>query len=216
MLGVDRVVGDGRVEPQPVTLVAVVEAGLHRGAGALAAPAAAPPAAALRPIAAVAVPSLALAVLVGVLIVGLGILVGLLGLVLLGGALAHRGLDLGLDLVAEVLLAGVVLGAELVPAAELPQLGGRDLELVGDPGVGAALGGPRRGSGSAVSAAALPSARESSEVTNRSRPCGKPATLRDRRNQWVRGSPGGGTSHLEWRRDARPDAQDESEHHDRR
>jgi hypothetical protein len=76
------------------------------------------------------------------LIVGPGILVLLLGLVLLGGALAHRGLDLDLDLVAQVLLAAVVLGAELVPAAELPELGGRDLELVGDPGIGTPLADP--------------------------------------------------------------------------
>ena len=55
--------------------------------------------------------------------------------------LGQRGLDLGLDLVAQ-LDVGLVLGGELVAAAELAQLGRRDVELVGDPGVGAALAHP--------------------------------------------------------------------------
>jgi hypothetical protein len=55
---------------------------------------------------------------------------------------AQRRLDLGLDLVSELEVAGLAFGRELVAAAELAQLRGGDVELVGDPGVGAPLANP--------------------------------------------------------------------------
>ena len=69
--------------------------------------------------------------LLGVLLLGVGLL------------LERRLLDLRLDLVAQLEIPGVlVLGRELVAAAELAQLGGGDVELVRDPGIGAALADP--------------------------------------------------------------------------
>ena len=125
-------------------LVAVVEAGLDRGPAAPAAATPAPAPASPR--------ALTLLVLLGTVATATGILVplgpvaptgilGLLGLVLLGCELllARRGLDLGLDLVTQVDLGALILGIELVAAAELSQLRGRDLELVCDPCVGAPL-----------------------------------------------------------------------------
>ena len=137
----------------------MVEGGLHPGADAAAAPAAAPPAAATAARGAVA---LLAGTLVGgpvlLLRFGLGLLralgrLGLFGLgrlclgrLGLGGGLLlleRGGLDLGLDLVAEVDLRRVlVLDVQFVLAAELAQLVGRDLELVRDPGVGPPLAHP--------------------------------------------------------------------------
>ncbi len=67
------------------------------------------------------------------------------GRLLVGGKLflAGRRLDLRLDLVAEVDLGAVLLLVlELVAAAKLAQLAGRDLELVGNPRIGAPLADP--------------------------------------------------------------------------
>ena len=74
-----------------------------------------------------------------------GFLVVRLGLLVLGGGLLleRRPLYLGLDLVAQLEVPGVVLlGRELVAAPELAQLRGGNVELVRDPGVGAALADP--------------------------------------------------------------------------
>src|SRR5262249_38702377 len=73
------------------------------------------------------------------------LLLVLVRLLFFGGLFSRRRLDLGLDLVAQVeLAAGGVLSVwgEVVLLAELAQLRGGDLELVGDPGVGAALAHP--------------------------------------------------------------------------
>ena len=133
----------------------MIEGGLHPGAGPLAAPATpAAPAATRRSIATVRVGIVSgrsartratpAAPVLGVL-GGIGGLVLVALLVGLGGELlllTSRGLDLGLDLVAEVDLARLLLGVEFVPAAELAQFGCRNLELVRDPGIGAALAYP--------------------------------------------------------------------------
>ena len=64
----------------------------------------------------------------------------LLLLLHLGGRSPRLGFDLGLDLVAQVELSGVlVIGAQLVAPAELAKLGGGHVKLMGDPGVGAPL-----------------------------------------------------------------------------
>jgi hypothetical protein len=82
----------------------------------------------------------ALGTLAGLLVAVL-VLVEILDVVLLGG----RGLDLRFDLVAQVAFAGagvLVVGGKVVLLAELAQLGGADLQLVRDPGVGAPLAHP--------------------------------------------------------------------------
>ena len=139
MLGVDGVVFHRGVEPEAVAvLFAVVEGRLELFATTPAtAPAAAPPRARAGPLLAVLRVPLGL---LAVLRVALGLLLGL-RLRLLGGC----GLDLRLDLVAEIDFpgAGVILvGGEPVLFAELAQLRGADFELVGDPGVRAALAYP--------------------------------------------------------------------------
>ena len=113
---------------------------LHRGARPVAASAAAAPRRRRRRPRPTAWPSPSSSVaLLGFVLLGLGLL--LVGLLFLGRL--AEGLDLRLDLVAELDLAGVLLlGRELVPAAELAQLGRGDVELVGDPGIGAALADP--------------------------------------------------------------------------
>src|SRR5919198_115471 len=150
VLGVDRVVLHGGVEPQAVALLAVVEGALELGHRALAAPraSAATPTPALLGL-------LALLALVGLL--------GLLGLAarLLLGARGLGGLELGgdqrvvlgpqVDLVVEVRprrnagrkrALAVLLGGEVeLPLERLDLLDG-DLELVRDPRVGAALADP--------------------------------------------------------------------------
>src|SRR4029077_8044635 len=73
------------------------------------------------------------------------VLLGLLLYLLLGSLFGRRGLDLCLDLVAEVDLsaAGILaVGGEVVLLAELTQLRGGDFELVGDPSISAALPHP--------------------------------------------------------------------------
>ena len=116
MLGVDRVVLDGGIEPQPVALLAMVEGPLELARGGLAPPA---------PAAAAATALLAV-VLVFVLVRGVVVLVALAGLRgrcglglaagLLLGAGRLGGLELGgdqgvvfgpqIDLVVEVAAAG--------------------------------------------------------------------------------------------------------------
>ncbi len=88
----------------------------------------------------------------GVAVLALGLLLGFLlrflpvfGAVLGGGGLLleRRLLDLRLDLVAQLEIPGVLLlGRKLVAAAELAQLRGGNIELVRDPGIGAALADP--------------------------------------------------------------------------
>ena len=137
MLGVDRVVLDRGIEPEPEAIVgAVVEGRLERRPGASPSAAAAPAAPAPAP-GALGVAVLVLRLLL-VLILRLGVLV------LSGGLLLERRLlDLRLDLVAELQIPGVLLlRRELVPAAELAQLRGRNVELVRDPGIRSALADP--------------------------------------------------------------------------
>ena len=141
VLGVDAVVGDRRVEPQAVALVAVLEGALVRGrlpgAGATAATATAT----------AALGRVAVLVVVGVT-VGLGGL-GLLGLA--GGL----GLELGgdqrvvlgaqVDLVVEVGAGGLrslTVGEQIVLLLEGFDLLDGDLQLVSDPRVGATLAHP--------------------------------------------------------------------------
>src|SRR5215207_2676719 len=108
VLAVDGIVLDRRIEPETVAvLVAVVEGGLHRRTGPLAssasaasaAPAAAPPSAGL------VLPLLGAGAGLGLLALALGL--GFLLLFLLD-RLAQR-LDLGLDLVAKLDLAGLLV-----------------------------------------------------------------------------------------------------------
>ena len=136
VLGVDGVVLDRGVEPEAVAvLLAVVEGRLEL----LALPAAA--AAAGRRAGGGARRPRRLVVVAGVLV----------GRALLGSSsssgsvrLVQLGLDLGLDLVAQVDVGRrlLALGVEAVAAAEVAQLRGGDLELVGDPGVGPPLADP--------------------------------------------------------------------------
>ena len=82
----------------------------------------------------VVLPVLFLFVLLVLLLVG--------GVGRLGGG-ERRGLDLGLDLVTEIVRrVGLGVGVEIVAAPELAQLRGRDVELVRDPGVGPPLAHP--------------------------------------------------------------------------
>src|SRR4051812_6921283 len=153
VLGVDRVVLDGGVEPQAVALLAVVERALQ-GAAARAggAPAAATPTAAATTTARAA--AVVLVVLVGLRVVlvlaglgggrsGLGRL-GLLGLQL-GG---DEGVVLGakVDLVVEIddrsRGLALALRGEFVPAFERLDLLYGHLKLVGDPGIRSALPNP--------------------------------------------------------------------------
>src|SRR5436190_10992924 len=145
VLCVDRAVGDLGIEPQPIPLLAVVERALERRRRQLrSGPASATPAA----------PAAALGL---VLLVGLGLGFRLV-LVLLELLLGPRGLGLELggdqgvvlgaqvDLVVEVdggrALGRVALRRQVVLALEGGDLGGRHLELVGDPRVGPALADP--------------------------------------------------------------------------
>ena len=138
MLGVDGIVLDRRIEPEPEAVVgAVVEGGLHGLPGA-------PPSAAPAPAAPATAPGA-----LGVAVLGPSAFSSAssvrLGLLILGGGLLleRRPLDLRLDLVAQLEIPGVLLlGRELVAAPELAQLGGRNVELVRDPGIGAALADP--------------------------------------------------------------------------
>jgi hypothetical protein len=111
VLGVHGVVGDGRVEPQPVALLAVVERALERSAVAAGGAAATATA-----------PAAALGLLVGVGVgVGLGA-VGTVGVVLVAGGL---GL-LGLRGLGGVELGGderVVLGAQVDLVVEVRAVG---------------------------------------------------------------------------------------------
>src|SRR5207244_13558068 len=116
VLGVDRVVGDRRIEPEPEAVVrAVVEGRLHRCprsafAGA-AASATATASASLR--------RGAFALSRGVFALGRGafaLWLGLGGLLLRGLLLDQGGLDLGFDLVAELQVAGLLVGSEVVTA----------------------------------------------------------------------------------------------------
>jgi hypothetical protein len=149
MLGVHRVVLDGGIEPQPVALLAVVEGALERPRPATAA---APPTA---PAAAPAWPAPVL-VLVTFVLRALVFRLLVVGRLLLGAALGlerrgHERVVLG----AQVLLdrvggrgGGLALGlaglgrGELVLALESANIGDGDLELMGDPGVRAALADP--------------------------------------------------------------------------
>src|SRR5689334_21792972 len=94
MLAVHGVVGDRGIEPEPVAVgLAVIEAGLDLLAPPTAAAPAAPP------------PFLRALLRLRLL----RVLIGLLGILSLGfhlGLLGRGGLDLGLDLVAEVDFAG--------------------------------------------------------------------------------------------------------------
>jgi hypothetical protein len=158
VLGVDGVVLDGGVEPQPVALLAVVEGPLELAPGALApsAPAAAAAAALLA-----RVLILVLVVVVLVVVAGLGSLSGLGGATrLLLGAGGLGGLELGrdegvvlgaqVDLVVEVAAAGaggqravaVAVRDEVVLLLERLDLLDGDFELMSDPGVGAPLADP--------------------------------------------------------------------------
>ena len=154
VLGVDGVVRDGGVEPQAVALLAVVERALERLRLATpAAPAAAAPAAASAP-AALRLIVIAVAALVtpggracSVPVIGIRLRFRLaLGLERLGDQRIVLRAQVGLVRLRardEVLaLAGLGRG-ELVLALERADITHRDVELVGDPGVGAALAHPR-------------------------------------------------------------------------
>jgi hypothetical protein len=133
VLGVDRVVLDGWVEPQAITLLAVVERrlqGRRRGAPAPPSPTPAPPARPRGP-------------LLGVLV----LLFGALGL----GRL-KLGRDQGVVLRAQVDLIVVVrrgrrgfrlaIGYQPLLMLKGLYLLDRDLQLVGDPSIGTALSDP--------------------------------------------------------------------------
>src|SRR5664280_1528541 len=153
VLGIDRVVLDGWVQPQPVALLAVIERALQRAgaAGARAGPehlASAPSTAA------------AGARTGRILVVLLGLALGRLGGLLLGFGLGTFGLqlrclELGCDqcivLSAQVDLVGIlgdgcalcgILLDQIVLTLELFDVAHADLELMGDPGVGTALTDP--------------------------------------------------------------------------
>src|SRR4051812_35656504 len=145
VLGVHRIVRDGRVEPQPVALLAVVERALERPRRPGRAPAA-PTAAAAAALGTVLV--LVLVLVLVALVLG--------GLLVLLGAAGGLGLELGgdqrvvlraqIDLVVEVDphrgAVAVALGGELVLALERLDLLDRHLELVRDPRVRPALANP--------------------------------------------------------------------------
>ena len=149
MLGVDRVVLDRGVEPQPVALVAVVERALERLALAPASPA--PPAAAAAALGGVALLGLGaggVVVIVGRLVVGrfvIGRRLVLLGL--------ERRRDEGVVLGPEIELVraggwgGIVSVAgvrgEVVLALETLDVRDGHVELMRDPRVGATLTHPR-------------------------------------------------------------------------
>jgi len=139
MLDVHGVVLHRGIEPKPVAVgLAVIEGCLEIFATA-ASPAASATTAPFRPVA-TCLAGARLALLAVVFLIGLGLLV-----LLLFGFLGGGSLDLRLDLVAqsEFPAGGVLLvGGEAVLFAELAQLGGADFELVGDPGVRAALADP--------------------------------------------------------------------------
>src|SRR4051812_16798461 len=140
VLGVDRVVLDRGIEPEPVALLAMVEGALERLAGA------APGAAAA---AAAGAPAGRRRLVAALFALGLGVLVGgALGGLLREAGLLFRaprllGLELGGDgrvvLRAEVdlleRLGGVAVRLEVVLALERLDLLDRHLELMGDPGV---------------------------------------------------------------------------------
>ncbi len=152
VLGVDRVGAHRRIEPEAVAiLLAVVEGRLEPGARALRATSASPsppagrslspppPPCAWRPppsgFRASSEPSSESASSSESSSSSSSSLLVLL--VLLG---LHRGLDLGLDLVAQIdVVARALLAGEVVAADEIPQFGRRDIELVGDPSLGASL-----------------------------------------------------------------------------
>ena len=136
MLGVDRVVLHGGVEPQPVALLAVIERALELGRAGpppCASAARGRGAARLRGL-------LAVALLGGVLLASRLLLGRGLGRVELGG---DQGIVLGaqIDLVV-VVGPRVAVVAEVVVAPEGLDLLDRDLELVRDPGVGPSLPDP--------------------------------------------------------------------------
>jgi hypothetical protein len=140
VLGVDAVVGDRRVQPQAVALVAVVEGRLV-GRGLLDARAAAPAAATAAALGRLVV-AVALVLLLGL---GLGLLgpAGGLGLELGGDQRVILGAQV--DLVVEVdagRLGRLAVGQEVVLLLEGFDLLDGDLQLVGDPGVCAPLAHP--------------------------------------------------------------------------
>src|SRR5262249_19481647 len=132
VLGVGRVVLDRRVEPDAVALLVALVGGGFEGA-------AAPTAASATTRATSPAPALAVLIAVRVAFVLVGRALFLLGL-----GLAELRLDLGLDLVAEidVVVGFLALCGQAVPVPEITQLGGRNPDLMGDPGVGAALAHP--------------------------------------------------------------------------
>ena len=152
VLGVDGVVLDRGVEPETEALLgAVVEGGLDRGA----ARAPRPPRprrrlrrrrrrrARRRPVRAVALgrppPRLRLLGLLLVLLFFVFLLLLFLLLFLLASSVASISASISSRSSSSPVS---LLGRQLVAAAELAQLGGRDVELVGDPGVGAPLAHP--------------------------------------------------------------------------
>ncbi len=155
VLRVGGIVLDRGIEPEAVAVLAVVERALERlrlaGAGA-AAPSAASAAAPLRPVVAVA---LRVAVAVLAVVVARAVVGVLLDRLVLGRlALGLEGLgDQGVVLGAQIRLVGLGSGhenvlttvgrSELVLALEAADIADRDVELVGDPGVGTALAHPR-------------------------------------------------------------------------
>ena len=142
MLGVDRVVLNGGVEPQSVALLAVIEGALDRTGFACAASATAATAAASFGA------GLGVLVLVGPVAVLGGLCASSLGL---GFCRFELGGDKSVILGAEIDLLGVVpgggvrtglLAGQVVLALELLDVADADLELVGDPGVGPTLAHP--------------------------------------------------------------------------
>src|SRR4051812_5972645 len=140
VLGVDGVVLDGGVEPQPVALLAVVEGALEPASPALAAPAApaSPPAPSLSALVLVAARGVVLAFLRGRVrfrrLVLLGVKRG-------GHERVVLGAQIGLAAGGVITVAGV--RSEVVLALEAPDVRHRDVQLVRDPRVRTPLAHPR-------------------------------------------------------------------------
>src|SRR6202167_1266655 len=142
VLGIDRVVLDGGVQPQAVALLAVVEGALQRTPAATRACA---PAAAASPAPAGASGRLVLLSIIfhGLRLLALGLHFGRLQLggdqrVVLGPEIDFVGV-----VAREDSIGGLGVADELVLAPELLDVTDGDLELVGNPGVGTALPYPR-------------------------------------------------------------------------
>ena len=135
VLGVDRVVLDRGVEPEPVALLAVIERALE------GLPRPGPPAATAAP--SPAAPAWRALVLVAVLL-------GLVGLRLQGRR--HKGVVLRSEVLLEALavaavavcagLTGLRRGREIVLPLEVHELPDAHIELMSDPGVGPPLPNP--------------------------------------------------------------------------